>query len=98
MFSFFDSTFVCPTEIIAFSDNCDKLKALNAEVIAISVDSEYSHLAWSQTKRSEGGLHPLKIPLVSDLSKSITRSFGILLNDSVALRYVLSHSQEVCSS
>lgn len=60
-------------------------------MIAISVDSEYSHLAWSQAKRSEGGLHPLKIPLVSDISKSITRSYGILHNDSVALRYVLSY-------
>ena len=82
----FFSTFVCPTEIIAFSDKYELLRELDAEVLGISVDSEYSHLAWSQMHRKEGGLAPLKLTLVSDLDKSISRSYGVLINEKVALR------------
>lgn len=55
-------------------------------VYGVSVDSEYSHLAWSKLPRSEGGLAPCKLPLIADLDKSITKSFGILHDNSVALR------------
>lgn len=81
-----DFTFVCPTELIAFSDRAEEFRALNAQVIGVSVDSEYTHLAWSQTPRDKGGLNPMNIPLVSDIKKDIARQFGVLWDDSVALR------------
>ena len=81
-----DFTFVCPTEITAFSDNVDKFKALNCEVIGCSVDSQFSHLAWTQVPRNKGGLGEIKIPLIADLTKNIARSYGVLMNESVAFR------------
>ena len=58
-----DFTFVCPTEIIAFSERADEFKQLNADVMGVSVDSVHSHLAWINTPRREGGLGDMKIPL-----------------------------------
>lgn len=81
-----DFTFVCPTELCAFSDRASEFAALGADVIGISVDSEFSHLAWSKMKRTEGGLAPLSIPLLSDITKDISRSYGVLFDNSVALR------------
>ena len=81
-----DFTFVCPTELIAFGDRLNEFRALGAEVLGISVDSEYTHLAWSETPRAKGGLNPMALPLVADLDKNIARAYGVLLNDSVALR------------
>jgi peroxiredoxin (alkyl hydroperoxide reductase subunit C) len=81
-----DFTFVCPTELIAFGDRIEEFRGLGCEVIGVSVDSEYTHLAWCKTPRTEGGLHPMNLPLVSDLDKNIARAYGVLLNDSVALR------------
>lgn len=82
-----DFTFVCPTEIIAFSDNIKKFKEINAEVVGVSIDSHFSHLAWINTPRKEGGLGQLKYPLLSDLSKQIASDYGVLLeNPGIALR------------
>ncbi|KAG6531732.1 hypothetical protein ZIOFF_005552 [Zingiber officinale] len=82
-----DFTFVCPTEIIAFSDRYSEFEKINTEVIGVSVDSVFSHLAWVQTDRKSGGLGDLKYPLVSDISKSISKSFGVLIPDQgIALR------------
>ncbi|CAI9717158.1 thioredoxin-dependent peroxide reductase, mitochondrial [Octopus vulgaris] len=82
-----DFTFVCPTEIIAFSDNIEKFKEINAEVVGVSIDSHFSHLAWINTPRKEGGLGQLKYPLLSDLSKQIASDYGVLLeNPGIALR------------
>lgn len=82
-----DFTFVCPTEITAFSDEHAKFAALGAEVLGVSVDSEYSHLAWIQTDRSAGGLGELAYPLVADLKKEIARAYNVLIEDAgVALR------------
>lgn len=81
-----DFTFVCPTELIAFGDRLQEFRALGAEVLGISVDSEYTHLAWSETPRVKGGLNPMALPLVSDLDKNIARAYGVLVNESVALR------------
>ena len=66
-----DFTFVCPTEITAFSDRYDAFKALNTEVLGVSVDSQFSHLAWIQTERKQGGLGDIAYPLVADLKKEI---------------------------
>lgn len=81
-----DFTFVCPTEITAFSDNFDKFAQLNTEILGVSVDSEFSHLAWLQTERDAGGLGNLKYPLVSDLKKEISASYNVLTDDGIALR------------
>nr|QCI05686.1 2-Cys peroxiredoxin [Cryptopleura ramosa] len=81
-----DFTFVCPTEITAFSDVYERIQSLNAEVLAISVDSEYCHLAWLQMDRDSGGLGNLNYPLVSDLTKKISLSYNLLTQDGKALR------------
>jgi peroxiredoxin (alkyl hydroperoxide reductase subunit C) len=81
-----DFTFVCPSEIIAFNKRLAEFKKKNCEVIGISVDSKFTHLAWKNTPLENGGIGNIQYPLVQDLNKSITRSYGILLNDSVALR------------
>ena len=82
-----DFTFVCPTELVAFDNSLDKFRALNAEVVSVSVDSEYSHYAWKMTERSKGGIGKLRYPMVSDFTKSISRDYNVLLDDnSVALR------------
>ena len=81
-----DFTFVCPSEIIAFDKALLKFKKKNAEVLGVSVDSHFTHLAWKETPRAEGGIGPINYPLVSDLSKNIARSYDVLLNERVALR------------
>lgn len=76
-----DFTFVCPTEILAFSDRVKEFKKLNAEVIAASIDSHFTHLAWINTPRKEGGLGKINIPLVSDITHSIAKDYGVYLDD-----------------
>jgi len=76
-----DFTFVCPTEIIAFSDRVQEFKKINTEVIAVSVDSVFTHLAWTNTPRKQGGLGKMKIPLLADLTKQISKDYGVLLED-----------------
>nr|YP_009394150.1 2-Cys peroxiredoxin [Rhodomela confervoides]ARW62712.1 2-Cys peroxiredoxin [Rhodomela confervoides] len=81
-----DFTFVCPTEITAFSDTYDQIHSLDAEILGISVDSEYCHLAWMQLDRESGGVGDLKYPLVSDLNKTISLSYNVLNNEGKSLR------------
>ena len=81
-----DFTFVCPTEIIAYSDAAEKFKALNCELIACSVDSAHSHLAWTKQPRNEGGLGEVKFPILADLDKKIARDYEVLVGEQVALR------------
>jgi peroxiredoxin 2/4 len=81
-----DFTFVCPSEIIAFDAALAKFQQKNVQVIGVSVDSEYTHLAWKNTARKDGGIGPIKYPLVSDLNKQISKDFGVLLDAGVALR------------
>ncbi|KAK3283228.1 myb-like DNA-binding protein bas1 [Cymbomonas tetramitiformis] len=81
-----DFTFVCPTEITAFSDRYEEFSSINTEVLGVSVDSQFSHLAWVQTDRKSGGLGDLKYPLVSDLKKEISSAFDVLTDEGVALR------------
>ena len=81
-----DFTFVCPTEILAFSDAISQFKERNTQVIGVSVDSHFSHLAWANTERKEGGIKGLAFPLVSDLNKTIAADYGVLLGSGVALR------------
>ncbi|MEL6578375.1 MAG: peroxiredoxin [Cyanobacteria bacterium J06621_12] len=82
-----DFTFVCPTEIIAFSDRHGDFKSVNTEILGVSVDSEFSHLAWIQTERNQGGIGDIEYPLVSDIKKEISTAYNVLDPDAgVALR------------
>lgn len=82
-----DFTFVCPTEIIAFSDRIAEFHTLNAQVVGVSTDSHFSHLAWINTPRKEGGLGQMTYPLVADFNKNISRDYGVLVESAgVALR------------
>ncbi len=81
-----DFTFICPTEINAFSDRYADFTANNAEVLGVSVDSEFSHLAWIQTDRKSGGIGDLTYPLISDLKKEIATAYHVLTEDGIALR------------
>ncbi len=82
-----DFTFVCPTEIIAFSDRHNDFKSLNTEILGVSVDSEFSHLAWMQTDPKEGGIGDIAYPLISDIKKEISNAYNVLDPDAgVALR------------
>jgi peroxiredoxin (alkyl hydroperoxide reductase subunit C) len=80
-----DFTFVCPTEIVAYSDAIEKFNALNTKVFGISVDSKFSHLAWTETDRKQGGVGDINFPLLADLNKDAAQAFGIL-SGAVALR------------
>jgi peroxiredoxin 2/4 len=82
-----DFTFVCPTEITAFSDRYADFKSINTEVLGVSIDSQFSHLAWIQTDRKSGGVGDLDYPLVADLKKEISAAYNVLDPDAgVALR------------
>ncbi len=81
-----DFTFVCPSEIIAFDKELAKFKERNCEVIGVSVDSHFTHWAWKQTLVENGGIGNIQYPLVADINKSISRDYGVLINESVALR------------
>jgi len=81
-----DFTFVCPSEIIAFSHRIEEFKSRGINVIGVSIDSQFSHFAWRETPVENGGIGRIKFPLVADLNKQISRDFDVLLNESVALR------------
>ena len=81
-----DFTFVCPTEITAFSDRYSDFSGKNTEVLGVSVDSKFTHLAWIQTPRNEGGIGDINYPLVSDLKREICQSYNVLNEDGEADR------------
>ena len=81
-----DFTFVCPTEITAFSDRYADFSSKNCEILGVSVDSKFSHLAWIQTPRNQGGIGDINYPLVADLNKEIGNAFNILDDEGKALR------------
>jgi len=76
-----DFTFVCPTEILAFNDRVAEFRSIGAEVVACSVDSHFTHLAWMASPRTEGGLGKLDIPLLSDLTHTISKDYGVYLEE-----------------
>src|SRR5438132_7759327 len=82
-----DFTFVCPTELTTFSDRYDDFEGVGAEVIGISTDSAFSHRAWLQTPRDKGGVEGLRFPLGADITKRMSRDYGVLIEDrGIALR------------
>jgi peroxiredoxin (alkyl hydroperoxide reductase subunit C) len=82
-----DFTFVCPSEILAFNKRLPEFKERNCEVIGVSVDSKFTHLAWKNTPLDQGGIGDIQYPLVADLKKEIAKDYGVLFeNAGVALR------------
>lgn len=81
-----DFTFVCPSEIIAFDNRVEEFKKRGAELIGVSVDSHFTHLAWKQTPVEKGGIGNIRFPMVADLTKSIARAYDVLTNDAIAFR------------
>ncbi len=81
-----DFTFVCPSEIIAFSHRTKDFADRGINVIGVSIDSQFSHFAWRETPVNQGGIGRVNFPLVADLNKQIARDYDVLLNESVALR------------
>jgi alkyl hydroperoxide reductase subunit AhpC len=75
----FDFTYVCPTELISFSERLGEFKAIESEVLGVSTDSHFTHLAWKNTPRDQGGLGQIEYPLLADISKDISRDYGVLV-------------------
>lgn len=74
-----DFTFVCPTELHAFNERLKDFQARNVELVAVSVDSHYSHFAWLTTPKSKGGIEGVSYPIVSDISKEISAAYDVLV-------------------
>jgi peroxiredoxin (alkyl hydroperoxide reductase subunit C) len=81
-----DFTFVCPTEIIAHDHRVAQFKQLDVEVVGVSIDSQFTHFAWRNTPVAEGGIGPVRFPIVADIKHGITRAYGVEHPDGVALR------------
>lgn len=82
-----DFTFVCPTEIRGFNSKINEIRELGADVLGVSIDSIHSHRAWIKTSREQGGLGGLNYPLASDITKQVSRDYGILIEEEgIALR------------
>lgn len=82
----FDFTFVCPTEIIAFSDAAEKFQKLNTQILGCSIDSKFVHLRWTETPREDGGIGKINYPLVADVNKEIAKAFDVLADGGMAFR------------
>lgn len=101
----FDFTYVCPTELISFSENVQKFKDLGAEVLGVSTDSHFTHLAWLKTDRKNGGLGQINYPLLADISKDMSRAYHVLVDkdedamDGAALRgiFIIDGNQKIRS-
>ena len=89
-----DFTFVCPTEIIAFSEKQGEFEKRNTQVIGVSIDSHFSHLAWRNTDRKKGGLGDIAYPLVADISKQISKDYDVLADMGIAFRGLFLIDQE----
>jgi len=82
-----DFTFVCPTELTAFSDRLEEIQGIGAEVLGVSTDSVHSHRAWVKTPREENGIEGLAYPLLSDVGGKLAAKYNILVEESnIALR------------
>lgn len=81
-----DFTFVCPSEIIAFDKRLEEFTSRGINVIAVSVDSQFSHFAWKNTPVNQGGIGQVRFPMVSDITKQISRDYDVLFKEGVALR------------
>ena len=97
-----DFTFVCPTELTAFSDRIEELNGIGAEVLGVSTDSVHSHRAWIKTPRDQNGIEGLQYPLISDVGGKLAEKYNILVEDAnIALRGLVHHQSRrrfaICS-
>ena len=81
-----DFTFVCPSEILAFNSKVAEFKERGVELLGCSIDSHFSHFAWRNTPVEKGGIGEIDYPLIADVTKNIARDYGVLFDESVALR------------
>lgn len=81
-----DFTFVCPSEILAFNSKVSEFKERGVQLLGCSIDSQFSHFAWRNTPVEKGGIGAIDYPLIADVTKNIARDYGVLFNESVALR------------
>ena len=81
-----DFTFICPTELCAFSDRIDEIRATGSEICGVSIDSQFTHLAWTRQPRIDGGVRGITYPLLADIKRDMCRQYGVLTDDGVALR------------
>jgi alkyl hydroperoxide reductase subunit AhpC len=82
-----DFTFVCPTEIVAFSEANTKFAERNTQLLGASIDSQFVHLAWQKTPRAEGGLGTIEFPMVADTTHAISKQYGVYFDEAgVAFR------------
>ena len=81
-----DFTFVCPSEIIAFNKRLEAFKERGVKVIAVSVDSHFTHLAWKNTAVNDGGIGNVQFPMVADLTKQISKDYDVLCDEAIAFR------------
>ncbi|MBL3284333.1 Peroxiredoxin [Rickettsiales endosymbiont of Paramecium tredecaurelia] len=81
-----DFTFVCPSEIIAINNRINEFNDRDTKVLLASVDSPYCHLAWKRTSYEKGGVGDIAIPMVADLTKEMSKTFGVLSNEGISLR------------
>jgi peroxiredoxin (alkyl hydroperoxide reductase subunit C) len=72
-----DFTFVCPSELIAFNHRLDEFKKRNTEVIGVSIDSQFTHLAWKNTPVDKGGIGQVQYPLVADIKHEICKAYDV---------------------
>ena len=89
-----DFTFVCPTEIVAFHQKIAEFRKVGANVVGVSVDSPFTHLAWKNTPRNQGGLGDIDFPLLADLNKQAAADYEVLLKDGIAARGVFIIDQD----
>ena len=76
-----DFTFVCPTEIVQYSDAAKRFREIGAEVIGASIDSHFTHMEYTKKDRKKGGLGKMDIPMIADISKEISKKYGCLIED-----------------
>jgi alkyl hydroperoxide reductase subunit AhpC len=89
-----DFTFVCPTEILAFNAVADQLSSMNCQLVGCSIDSEFTHLAWTNTPINKGGIGKVKFPIIADKTHKLAKAFGVETDDGVALRGMFIISNE----
>lgn len=101
----FDFTYVCPTELISFSENIKKFQDIGAEILGVSTDSHFTHLAWIKTARENGGLGQINYPLLADITKDLSKDYDVLVDDEedamdgAALRglFIIDETQKIRS-
>lgn len=81
-----DFTFVCPTELHAFQEKLAEFQKRDVEVLGCSIDSKFSHFAWLNTAKDQGGIAGVKYPLISDIHRTIARDYDVLSDGGVAFR------------